>query len=116
MNIRTAMAWLVVGLINEHFPHPDEPEQDWDPVMGNSGCIINCGPCGALHALSQTPKGRSEIEAAVRLTGFQRGGWSYWDAQANGLRWDWFAQFWAGHKGCASSNGIVEPCVEEAEV
>lgn len=107
------LAWLVVGTINEHFPHPDDVEVD--PIMGTSGCIVSCGPCGALHALSLTPEGRYEVECKVELTGFNQGGWSYWNEETGKLRWDWFREFWAGHKGCASSNGVVEPCIEPVD-
>lgn len=110
LHVERNLAWLVVGTINEHFPHPDDVEVD--PVMGTSGCIVSCGPCGALHALLRIPRGRHEVERMVRLTGYHEGGWSYWDEETDTLRWDWFEEFWAGHKGCASSNGVVEPCID----
>jgi hypothetical protein len=109
----SALGWLVVGLINDHFPHPDDEEED--PELGTAGCIARCGPCGALHYIATYQYRRRLLEASIRLTGFQVGGWCYWDEAANQLRWDWFEGYWARHKGCAVSNGVVEPCkLEEA--
>jgi hypothetical protein len=109
LSIDDAMGWLIVGLINDHFPHPDEPDPEEDSELGTAGCIINCGPCGALHYLSSSEEGRRWVEDAVRRIGFQHG-WCYWNPPADGLKWDWFESYWAGHKGCAFSNGVALGC------
>ena len=113
MNLDIAKAWLIVGLINEHFPSPrtafdDDP--DWEPVMGTSGCTVNCGPCSGLHWLSRTISGRAEVDRLVRLTRFQEGGWDYWDETADTLRWDWFTAFWDAHLSCGASGGVPTGC------
>lgn len=99
-----AMAWLMVGLINDHFPHPEEVEEaEDDPVLGTGGCVINCGPCGALKWFSDNA--RVQFDDYVRLTGYQSGGWSYWNDELDSLRWDWFDEYWSRHKACWMSNG-----------
>lgn len=111
MNLETAMAWMVVGKLNDHFPHPDDPFDDGSEdfaVMGTPGCVVRCGPCGALKWFSDND--REAFERMVRLTGFEQGGWSYWDDETDGLRWDWFESYWAAHKGCSATNGVAKPC------
>lgn len=104
MTADRALAWLVVGLINEHADW-DEPN-DGDPLGG--GCIVRCGPCGALNWFANNDRGR--IDELVRLTGFQQGGWTYWDDGADSLRWDLLEAQWSRHKSCASSNGVLTGC------
>lgn len=106
-----ALGWIIVGAINDHFPHPEEEDLE-DPVMGTMGCTINCGPCGALHSLDE--EGRRWIEHLIRMTGYPLGGgWCYWDDANDRLRWGWFEWWWDAHKGCGSVNGNVQPCVFE---
>lgn len=103
-----ALGWLVVGLINDHFPHPDEPDPDEDEVLGTSGCVVNCGPCGALKWFADNA--RDHLEDYVRVTGYHVGGWCYWNDESSRLRWEWFESYWARHKGCSSSDGVVSGC------
>lgn len=108
--IEKSLAWLVTGLINEHFPHPDsQDETEEDDALGTPGCVHNCGPCGALHALSLSGEGRAEVERLVRLTGFQEGGWAFWDDANDRLRWGWFEGWWSRHKACWT-NGTESGC------
>jgi hypothetical protein len=109
-----ALGWLVVGLINDHFPHPQDPSED-DPELGTPGCIINCGPCGALYWLSSRRYRRARIENLILATGYNKRGWVYWDDVADTLRWDWFRAYWARHKTCGMSNGVPTGCDFEPE-
>lgn len=111
MNVKTMLGWMTVTVLNEHFPHPDEPEKWVDeeaPELGTAGCVLNCGPCGALESLTITDRRR--VEDFVRLTKFHIGGWSWWDDNADALRWDVLEAYWAGHKSCASVNGVGTGC------
>lgn len=103
-----ALAWLIVGSINDHYPHPEAGEED--AVFGTSGCIVNCGPCKALHWLALSQRGRDAVEDAVRRTGYHEGGWAYWDDETGGLRWDWFREYWNGHRGCVFVGGVSQGC------
>jgi hypothetical protein len=102
---RQAFGWLIVGLINEHFPYPseDDPAAD-NPQLGTTGCLKNCGLCAAL-AWFDEPLRRGVLEDYVRATSFHAGGWAYWDDESDKLRWDWFENFWARHRACWVSNG-----------
>lgn len=111
LDYQTHLAWFAVSVLNDHFPHPEEDDPaDDNPDMGSPGCVVNCGPCSALHWFSQTEERRAVFEAHVRLTGFHIGGWSHWDGPTDRLLWDFFTAYWARHKGCSVSNGIVGPC------
>lgn len=80
LDYQTHLAWFAVSVLNDHFPHPEEDDPaDDNPDMGSPGCVVNCGPCSALHWFSQTEERRAVFEAHVRLTGFHIGGWSHWD-------------------------------------
>lgn len=105
MDERTALGWLVVSVLNEHFPHPEEDWDEEDPLGAACDNRV-CGPCGALVWFSH-PFRRAVLESYVRQTGFQEGGWAHWDDERDGLRWDWFAEYWKRHRGCWMSNGVV---------
>lgn len=114
MNTIEAVGWMIVSVLNEHFPHPDHPEtwiDDDDPndaLIGTAGCIINCGPCGALHGLDAS--GRHAVEDFIRLTGYANSGWDWWQDDDGGLRWDVLEAYWAGHITCGVSNGVPTGC------
>lgn len=109
----TTLGWFIVELINGHFPHPRErfeDAEDWDPVLGTSGCVVNCGPCGALKTMAATEDGRTEMERLIRLTDYHTGGWAYWSRRTNGLKWEWFNAFWDGHLSCGAVGGQPTGC------
>lgn len=106
MDERTALGWLVVGLLNEHFSHPED-EWDREDSLGAACHASKCGPCSALLWFSETPERRAVLERCVLSTGYVRGGWAYWDSESDGLRWDWFHEYWTRHRACWVSNGVA---------
>lgn len=107
LNDDLALAWLVLGIINEHAPWDDDPSED-DPVMGSPGCIINCGPCAALHWFYLNDQGY--IDELIKMTGWGKDGWTFWDAEVGTLNWTMIKGYWDRHKGCGSVNGVPTPC------
>lgn len=115
MNQET-LGWLAVSVLNEHFPHPDDCESWIDPEapeMGTTGCVVNCGPCAALHGLDATE--RADLERLIRLTGYADTGWSWWDGEDDRLRWDVLEAYWDGHVSCGMSAGVLTGCRFEDE-
>ncbi len=116
MNTDTAIGWLVVGLLNEHFPHPEStPEElkawELDEPMGGPFCAINCGPCKALKWLADND--REGVERLIIRTGYADMSWAWWTD--SGLRWAWLEHLFASHKACAMSAGQLIPCDWEPE-
>lgn len=106
--INTTLGWLAVGTLNEHFADALDPDIWADDPLGTPGCVINCGPCKAMHDLDEG--GRRELERLVQLTHFREGGWDWWDEETGQLRWDVLEAYWAGHKSCGMSNGVPTGC------
>lgn len=110
LTLNKAFAWMAVGVINGHFPHPTEWALNGDSDPMGACCVINCGPCAALHWISQEPGRRNEFEAQIMLTDHHVGGWAYWNDETCGLDWDWFEAYWAQHTTCGMSNGVPTGC------
>ena len=109
-NIEHVLGWMAVTAMN-HFPHPDDEPAD-DPLGGC--CIVNCGPCSALHKLDDA--GRRELERLMMLTGYHMGGWEYWDETTSQLDWVRIEAVWAQHKSCGISDGVLTGCTfDESE-
>lgn len=107
MSTDEAFGWLAIAALN-HMPHPEEWKPDPDDPMGNACCAVNCGPCSALKWMSGHD--RRAIEYRIKLTGYAEGGWCFWDPYKNTLRWDWLETYWAAHKSCGMSNGVLTGC------
>ena len=107
MDFMEALAWQVIGRINELQDGFD------DEGFPTNCCPVCCGPCDALNTMISDPVMLNQLSEIILLTTWHVDYWSFWDngtgiLDAAAIKSRWFKEDGSHKAICQMSNGVDE--------